>query len=83
MKISSIWDNKGESYDRYTVIFENIDRELELNHCLSVSSDPDSIQGYSNFSYGLAGDHLGERVTFEALPEDIQKHIGRRINGGY
>lgn len=75
-KIKSIWDNRGKTIDRYTIVFE--DRERGFNICLGLSVDPDYPLGFSQFGTCIEGSHLGIRITWEDLPSTIKKHIIER-----
>jgi len=45
---------------------------------LGLSDDPDSPQGFSQFSAAKVGPHLGRQIAFQDLPQNVQEHaIGR------
>jgi hypothetical protein len=71
MKIKAIYDNGGKTFDRYTVV-----SALPYNHtlweCLGLSQDGFS---FSQWSGCQLGSHLGKRVVFDLLPEQVQKGI--------
>lgn len=71
MKIKTIFDNRGRTFDRYTVI-------LEDGLALGLSLNPDSPIGFSQWGEAVEGYHLGERISFEELPEIVQKHVKTR-----
>jgi hypothetical protein len=72
MQIKSIYDNKSNTFDRYTVI-------LPDGSALGLSFNPDSPQGFSQWSDAVEGSHLGKRITLKELPENVRKHIERRL----
>lgn len=68
-----IYDNGGETFDRYTVI---IGKEV-----YGMSHNPNSPQGFNQYSGTLAelpGARQGERITLESLPEEVQEAIKDR-----
>ena len=78
--IRSIWDNEGETLDRYSIVFKDFyDREEKYFECLGLSIDPTYALGFSQFSGAMDGPHLGKKLSWEELPENIQKHIISRL----
>lgn len=82
MKIKAIYDNGGKTIDRYTIAFDEITGYIESDgitqpkyKCLTLSSDPDWPQGFSQWIECILGKHLGKKITFKELPENVQKHI--------
>ena len=69
--ITAIYDAGRLHWDRYAVF---IDDDHEMALCLSYGL------GYSEFAPAVPGDHLGRPITFEDLPEHLQRHILWRIN---
>jgi hypothetical protein len=83
MKIKSVYDNKGETIDRYSIVFnetETYPNGIKYHTILTLSHNPSSPQGVSMFGHGLDGKHLGDKIKFSDLPENIQSHIKERIN---
>lgn len=75
MRIKNIYDNKGRTFDRYTIVFDD-DSALGLSH------NPDSPIGFSQWCAHVdAGTDLGKTISFEELPESVQRHITMRITG--
>lgn len=82
-----IYDNPKFA-DRYTVILEEaspLEKSLQacasLYHCLSLSDNPDSPQGFSQWGTCDAN-HMAEtqgRTYFLDLPENVQRHIVERL----
>lgn len=80
-KIIAVYDNGGETVDRYTVYFNvNFNVSGTLKECLGMSSNPSHPQGFSQFSGGQLGPHNGKRTKFTDLPQHIQDHVNSRIN---
>lgn len=80
-RILEIRDNGGETADRYTIVFRKLDpREPRRYHdMLGLSSYPSHPQGFSQWCEGVPGNHLGKRILWEDLPEEIQRHVACRI----
>jgi hypothetical protein len=79
-RVRSIWGHKNE-FERYTVFLEHEwDYSGRFRICLKLSDNPDHPQGLSHFTFCKEGEHLGEKLDFDKLPEDIQEHIISRIN---
>ena len=70
--ITAIYDAGPEVWDRYTVFIDDCpdDEALCLSHEL----------GYSEFANAEQSDALGIRISFDDLPEHLQRHILWRIN---
>ena len=73
MKIAKVYDNGGQTFDRYTIIFEGHPDALGL------SENCDSPQGFSQFGVAVDGRHLGRQISFEDLPENVKRHTNQRI----
>lgn len=84
MKIIAIFDNGGSTFDRYTVITNDI--RGKFNNMLSTSEDPESYNGLSQWSSSPYDDsapdvRLGKRIYFENLSTRLQRHIALTIWG--
>jgi hypothetical protein len=73
------YDNNGETFDRYTVVFlDKIDGEYIY---LAMSENPANPLGFCQhgFSPRLIDEpkhmHLGKRISFDDLPEDCRKQV--------
>lgn len=77
LTIKSVYDNEGKTFDRYTIVFETMETNI-FNLSLGLSHNPDSPQGFSQFSRCQDGIHLGKKISFNSLPENIQNHIIER-----
>lgn len=77
--IKSIWDNKGETVDRYSIMLERAFSKITFLDCLSLSADPTHPLAVSQFSVAIEGKHLGKRIQWEELEQPIQAHIISRL----
>ena len=80
----SIYDNGGETCDRYTVFpladsFKDYRQGYSVRECLGLSESPTDPQGFSQCCSGRRGPHLGKLIKFADLPENIQRHIVARV----
>jgi len=83
IKIKSIWDNDGETIDRYTIVTD-LKEGTSFNGdtvCLGLSFSPNanSPQGVSMFCSCVEGSHLGKKIRLEDLSIELQDHITRRL----
>ena len=84
-QIHSIWDNGGETADRYSIYlggqFWPLNTVNGLRDCLAVNDTPTSPNmGFSQFCMGQPGPHNGRRIKFSELPLNVQKHVRRRLS---
>jgi len=79
--IKAIYDNGGETLDRYTVVLNSHDMnsDPQFNDALGLSDNPTHPQGFSQFTSAMDGDHLGKRIRFDQLPMNIRQHITDRL----
>ncbi|MCK4545418.1 hypothetical protein KAU43_07755 [candidate division WOR-3 bacterium] len=76
--IRGVYDNGGKSADRYSVIFKNGD-------LVGMSDKPFHPQGFNQFSGNVDNwdlttlDHLGKRLVFSDIPDDIKDAIEQRL----
>lgn len=70
-----VYDNNGKTFDRYTIFIGNAVFGMSLN--------PFSPQGFSQYdgerSQIKEGKHLGKRVSFASLSNEVQKAIKARV----
>jgi hypothetical protein len=74
--IRSVWDNGGRSADRYTVVTDE-DMGKGLWAMLGMSDAPE--HGFSQWGECTEGSHLGRRVRWDDLPQDVREHAARRF----
>lgn len=80
LKIIAVFDNGGETFDRYTVfVNEWHDYAKTVHMCLGMSHNPTDPQGYSQWGSGHPGTHCGKQIIFHQLPEHIQQHVTARL----
>ena len=86
LKIRSIWDNEGETCDRYSVVtaYQKEEPFNKFNGSpvylgLSFSENCNSPQGVSVFGACVEGDHLGKRIELKDLSPKLQDHIAGRL----
>ena len=77
--LKAVYDNGGQTVDRYTVILSEGDAIPPRVPCLGLSDNPDSPQGFSQYGECLEGEHLGKKISFEDLPENVQEYVKRRL----
>ena len=71
-----VFDNLGETFDRYTVVIGK--------NVYTMSHNPTSPQGFNQYAGELGKDinldmlQKGELVKYLSLPEDVQKAIQKR-----
>jgi hypothetical protein len=64
--IVKIYDNGGETFDRYTIYLgDEMDGKYD---CLCMSNDPLSPNGVCMHSTGQLGEHNGSEIALEDLP---------------
>jgi hypothetical protein len=81
-KVCRIWDNQGETLDRYTIAFKSyrVDHYGMVYPYLASSEYPfHSFGQHGESREFLTGRHLGKRVSFDSLSEDVQKLILQNI----
>ena len=76
MKNVRIYDNGGETLDRFTAVYMS---EPEAHPgtfaARGMSERPRSPQGFGQFCIAAPGQHLGRRIRFEDLPAECQSVI--------
>lgn len=82
--VCRIWDNQGETLDRYTIAFKGyyVERHGMIYPYLASGENPFHPQGFGQHGESrqfLTGKYLGKRVAFETLPVDVQKFIMQSI----
>lgn len=83
--VHSIWDNGGETADRYTVYFSGRGtlrtdaRGRVWRACLGMSERPTHPQGFGQHAEGMPGRHNGRRIAFADLPEECRRCVLRDL----
>ena len=75
LKIIGVFDNEGQSFDCYTVVFDDIADGEGHYTSFGMSGDPAHPQGVGMHSACKLGDHLGKRIAFSNLPAECQRVI--------
>lgn len=81
-KILAVYDNGGKTMDRYSVYTDDVDHiqyGKKLYMVLGMSNNPNSPQGFSQWSSGTLGAHNGKKIAFSSLPKHIQQHVRSRL----
>lgn len=77
MKIIAIYDNGGETLDRYTFVLNTKhDVDGKYNECLATCS---TGLRFSQFSSCQAGKHLGKKIKMTDIPKELQSHVKNRL----
>lgn len=82
MKILAIFDNKGKTIDRYTIVLSTKNNYMyDMLGCDNIGGK--AFSQFSNGQFHPTDDrhnkHLGKRIQFEKLNYKTQKHIAERI----
>jgi hypothetical protein len=80
MKIVAIYDNGGETLDRYTVVTDEA-VAYGSHSMLGLSEGGVGFSQWSDgqFHYDEDNEHLGKRIPFESLTAATQAHIASRV----
>ena len=71
-----IYDNGGQSYDRYTVYYlDDVNPMTGYTALVSMSYHPFHPQGFGQHGEGRPGPHNGKVIKFTDLPADCQKLV--------
>lgn len=75
--IVRIWDNGGRTFDRYTIMPPEWATGWRASdgrwQAIASSEDPFHPQGFGQTADAIPGEHLGERIEWDALPADVQR----------
>jgi len=75
MKIRAIYDNGGETLDRYTIYYGEKNKTNNLYECIALSENPNSPLGFYQHTMGEPGRHNGKKIKLTDLPLECQKSI--------
>jgi hypothetical protein len=83
------WDNGGKTADRYTIAISGVQwiGDIEYTYFIGASKNPTHPQGLWQHSHEVetkqynrdSHRHLGKRVSFFSLPEEVQACIRSEI----
>ena len=79
LEIHSIWDNGGETFDRYTVYYNEKERS-GYHTGRGMSEHPCAPNGVGCCTTGRPGKHTGKKVHFYDLPKDCRELIDRDLD---
>ena len=69
--------------DRWTVVLDSADWRASVNPgqmaMIGMSDNPTDPQGFSQFTEGKEGPHLGKKMPWLEVPKIIRNHILARI----
>ena len=75
-----IYDNGGNTADRFTAIFPMFPKERDGSfYALGFDERPFHPQGFGQHTSAMPGRHLGKRILFADLNEDGQTLITREF----
>ena len=81
MKILEIRDNEGETYDRFTVVYDQIGDSKGHYLALAMSAKPFHPMGFGQHCTAQPGTHLGKKIRFSNLPPDCRKLVRQDLSG--
>lgn len=61
------------------MILLDSENDKGMYDALGLSDNPEHPQGFSQFSEAQRGSHLGEKINFKDLPENVQEHVQKRL----
>lgn len=70
-----IYDNEGETFDRYTVVYLDEQDGTGKYTYVGMSRDPFHPQGFGQHGTCIDGPHLGKRIEFHDLPQPCQRLV--------
>lgn len=78
--VVAIYDNGGKSRDRFSILTRSWhNAHARLVECLGLSENPSSPLGFSQFCGATRGPHLGRKIAWNDLPENVRKHAHARL----
>jgi hypothetical protein len=66
----TVFDNGGQSFDRYTVFFDD-----GFGTALGIGETGNVPNGFCQSVDAQPGEHLGEQVPYDSLPEPVKKAV--------
>lgn len=81
-QVKAVYDNadkhgNAETIDRYTIVLKS--KQGDFFDCLGVSRYPDDANGFSQWDRCALGDHLGRKIKFSSLPDNVYSHVIKRL----
>jgi len=72
-EIKSVWDDGGQTLDRYTVVLKA--KIGKYYDCIYSCHQPTHPQGVAGWTKTTEGKHLGKRIEWSDLPENVQEFV--------
>lgn len=74
MNVLRVYDNGGETFDRFTVYYST---DFGNGHfeCRTMSENPFHPQGFGQMCSGQLGLHNGKEIEFDDLPAPCRKLV--------
>lgn len=79
MRITAIYDNGGETIDRYTVVTDVIEKQDHHHTYYMALGLSTGGVAYNEWGAALPGKHLGRQIHIEDLDEATQWQIFKRV----
>lgn len=78
--ISRVYDNGGETWDRYTVYYKwHRGDGLKFHEYVGMSEYP--LHGFGQHGTGLIGKHNGKLINYADLPAECRELISSDLKG--
>ena len=75
MKVLAVYDNGGQTLDRYTIVTNSIISKNRNKYQYDAISASESGAGMFMWVKCERGRHLGQKIEFESLSKDLQKKV--------
>lgn len=69
-----VYDNDGETFDRYTIILND-----DLSNALGMSHNPESPQGVNQFVGAVRKEFVMTQRHAESIPDNVFKAVKARL----
>jgi hypothetical protein len=80
MKILAIYDNEGETLDRYTIVTDFISGpKVGSRYTYEAISASETGAGVFLWCQCYRGTHLGKKISFESLPKELQDKVKQAL----
>ena len=80
--VIAVYESKDDVSDPFSIVLgSDFKASPGMKSMLAVGRTPDFPpgQGLSQFTEGRIGAHLGKKIPWSQLPDDVQSHIARRL----
>jgi hypothetical protein len=79
MKKIKCYDNGGDSYDRYTIVYLDDKQKDNMYGCVGCSDNPFHPLGFGQHGICMDGNHLGKPIRFSDLPDAVQTLVNHDL----